>query len=62
MWLDAEFFLRPASVSDWATVNSRNLTSKLIKAIMSGIDKDVKVFMEELTERSVVMHFSVSNQ
>ena len=31
---------------------SRSLTSKLIKAIMSGVDKDVKVFMDELKERS----------
>ena len=56
------FLLCAASVSDCATVNSRGLTSKLIKAIMSAVDKDVQVFMEELKESFVFMHLSVKNQ
>ena len=41
---------------------SRSLTSKLIKAIISAVEKDGKVVMEELYESSVVMYFSVDNQ
>ena len=41
--------------------HGRSLTVKLIKAIMSAVEKDVKVFMEELKESSVVMHFSINN-
>ena len=53
---------RTASVSDWATVaRSHSLTSKLIKAIIAAVEKDVKVCMEELKESSVVMYFSVNN-
>ena len=33
-----------------------------MKAIMSAVEKDVKAFMEELKDSSVVMHFSVNNQ
>ena len=37
---------------------SHSLTSKLIKVIMPVVRKDVKLFMEELKERSsMVMHF-----
>ena len=62
MGLAQKFSLRPALVSDRATVNSCSLTSTLIKAIRSAVDKDVKVFMEDLKESSIVMHFSVKNQ
>ena len=41
--------------------HGRSLTAKLIKAITSAVEKDVKVFMEKLKESSVVMHFSVNN-
>jgi len=54
------FFQRPASVSDWAT-RGRSLTSKFMKAIMPVVEKDAKVFIEELKESSVVMHFSINN-
>ena len=54
------FFQRPAVVSDWAT-RGRSLTSKFMKAITPVVEKDAKVFMEELKGSSVVVHFSVSN-
>ena len=54
------FFQRPDTVSDWAT-RGRSLTSKLMKAIIPVVEKDAKVFMEELKEISVVIHFSVGN-
>jgi len=56
----SDIFQRPASVSDWAT-RGRSLTSKFMKAIMPVVEKDAKVFMEELEESSVIIHFSVSN-
>jgi len=37
-------------------------TFKLTKVMMSDVNKDVKVFMEELEESSIVMHFLVNNQ
>ena len=40
---------------------SFSLTNKLIKVIISAVEKDVKVFLEELRESAVVMYFSVSN-
>ena len=40
----------------------RSLTFKLIEVIMSIVEKDVKVFMEESKESCVVLHFSVNNQ
>ena len=51
-----KLFQRPASVSDWATC-SCSLTSKFMKAIMPVVEKDAKVFMEELKESSIVIHF-----
>ena len=41
---------------------SRSLASKLIDVIMSAVEKDVKVFIEELKERAMVMYFPVNNQ
>ena len=39
---------------------SCSLTNKLIKVTISAVEKDEKVFLEELKESSVVMYFSVS--
>ena len=41
--------------------HGRSLTSKFMKAIMPVVEKDAKVFMEELKESPVVIYFSVSN-
>jgi len=39
--------------------HSRSLTHKFMKAIMPVVEKDAKVFTEELKETSVVLHFVV---
>ena len=44
-----------------AVTLSRSFTSKFMKAIVPVVEKDAKVFMEELTESSLVIHFSVNN-
>ena len=40
---------------------SRSLTSKFMKSIMPVVEKDAKVFMEELKESSVIINFSANN-
>ena len=64
MGLEAEnFSVQPRLVMEQqpTVARSRSLTSKFMKAIMPVVEKDAKVFMEELKESSVVIHFSVSN-
>ena len=62
-WTHKFYSIQPRLVIEQQSTvaRSRSLTSKFMKAITPVVEKNAQVFMEELNESSVVIHFSVNN-